>query len=40
MVAYRGRICTWNVAGRLPFEDLDIDDWLCTEELADIYIIG
>ncbi|TYH40510.1 hypothetical protein ES332_D12G252000v1 [Gossypium tomentosum] len=36
----RLRICTWNVAGRLPFEDLKIDDWLCTEELADIYIIG
>jgi hypothetical protein len=33
-------IGTWNVAGRLPYEDLDIDDWLCTEEPADIYIIG
>lgn len=31
---------TWNVAGRLPHEDLEIDDWLCTEELADMYIIG
>lgn len=36
----RVTIGTWNVAGRLPFEDLDIDDWLCTEEPADIYIIG
>jgi len=33
-------IGTWNVAGRLPNEDLDIDSWLCPEEPADIYIIG
>nr|POE46519.1 isoform 2 of arogenate dehydratase/prephenate dehydratase 1, chloroplastic [Quercus suber] len=33
-------IGTWNVAGRLPCEDLEIDDWLCTEEPADIYILG
>ncbi|MED6193907.1 hypothetical protein PIB30_023572 [Stylosanthes scabra] len=31
---------TWNVAGRLPSMDLEIEDWLCTEEPADIYIIG
>ncbi|KAL1333372.1 hypothetical protein HN51_062197 [Arachis hypogaea] len=31
---------TWNVAGRLPSKDLEIEDWLCTEEPADIYIIG
>ncbi|KAG7952462.1 hypothetical protein I3843_12G060100 [Carya illinoinensis] len=36
----RVTIGTWNVAGRLPHEDLEIDDWLCTEEPADIYIIG
>ncbi|GMJ00268.1 INOSITOL(1,4,5)P3 5-PHOSPHATASE II, myo-inositol polyphosphate 5-phosphatase 2 [Hibiscus trionum] len=36
----RVTIGTWNVAGRLPSEDLEIDDWLCTEEPADIYIIG
>ncbi|KAJ8774483.1 hypothetical protein K2173_016929 [Erythroxylum novogranatense] len=36
----RVRICTWNVAGRIPGEDLEIDDWLCTEEPADMYIIG
>ncbi|XP_040989551.1 type I inositol polyphosphate 5-phosphatase 2-like isoform X1 [Juglans microcarpa x Juglans regia] len=36
----RVTIGTWNVAGRLPYEDLEIDDWLCTEEPADIYIIG
>ncbi|KAK6250998.1 hypothetical protein SCA6_005003 [Theobroma cacao] len=36
----RVTIGTWNVAGRLPCEDLEIDDWLCTNEQADIYIIG
>ncbi|XP_040985912.1 type I inositol polyphosphate 5-phosphatase 2-like isoform X5 [Juglans microcarpa x Juglans regia] len=36
----RVTIGTWNVAGKLPNEDLEIDDWLCTEEPADIYIIG
>lgn len=33
-------IGTWNVAGRHPDEDLEIDDWLSTEEPADMYIIG
>ncbi|PON57108.1 Deoxyribonuclease I [Parasponia andersonii] len=36
----RVTIGTWNVAGRVPCDDLDIDDWLSTEEPADIYIIG
>ncbi|XP_022155514.1 type I inositol polyphosphate 5-phosphatase 2 isoform X2 [Momordica charantia] len=36
----RVTIATWNVAGRVPDEDLEIDDWLCTEEPGDIYIIG
>ncbi|KAK7330869.1 hypothetical protein VNO77_25075 [Canavalia gladiata] len=36
----RVTIGTWNVAGRLPSKDLDIDGWLCTDEPADIYIIG
>ncbi|EXB99791.1 Type I inositol-1,4,5-trisphosphate 5-phosphatase 2 [Morus notabilis] len=36
----RVTIGSWNVAGRIPGEDLDIEDWLCTEEPADIYIIG
>ncbi|CAK7356192.1 unnamed protein product [Dovyalis caffra] len=36
----RVTIGTWNVAGRHPCEDLNIDDWLCTEEPADIYVIG
>ncbi|KAF7828532.1 type I inositol polyphosphate 5-phosphatase 2-like [Senna tora] len=36
----RVTVSTWNVAGRVPCEDLEIDDWLCTDEPADIYIIG
>ncbi|KOM32484.1 hypothetical protein LR48_Vigan01g204000 [Vigna angularis] len=36
----RVTIGTWNVAGRLPCKDLEIEDWLCTNEPADIYIIG
>ncbi|KAG6624179.1 hypothetical protein CIPAW_16G008100 [Carya illinoinensis] len=36
------RICvvTWNVGGKLPPEDLDIDDWLHVNEPADMYVIG
>ena len=36
------RVCvgTWNVAGRLPPDDLDIQDWLDMEEPADIYVLG
>lgn len=40
LVICRVTIGTWNVAGRLPCENIEIDDWLCTEEPADIYIIG
>lgn len=36
----RVTIGTWNVAGRFPHEDLDIDDWLCMNEPSDIYILG
>ncbi|XP_043695972.1 type I inositol polyphosphate 5-phosphatase 2-like isoform X2 [Telopea speciosissima] len=36
----RVTIGTWNVAGRLPYEDLDIEEWLCMEEPADLYILG
>ncbi|KAI4327243.1 hypothetical protein L6164_019728 [Bauhinia variegata] len=36
----RVTIGTWNVAGRRPCEDLEIDDWICTEEPTDIYILG
>lgn len=36
----RVTIATWNVAGRIPDEDLEINNWLCTEDPGDIYIIG
>ncbi|XP_039808962.1 type I inositol polyphosphate 5-phosphatase 2 isoform X4 [Panicum virgatum] len=31
---------TWNVAGRAPSDDLDLDQWLCTQEPADLYVLG
>ncbi|KAM0894446.1 hypothetical protein ACQ4PT_024419 [Festuca glaucescens] len=31
---------TWNVGGRVPPTDLDIQDWLAMEEPADIYVLG
>jgi len=31
---------TWNVAGRAPSDDLDLDEWLCTQEPADLYVLG
>ncbi|CAN6808759.1 unnamed protein product [Brassica oleracea] len=36
------RICvgTWNVGGRVPQKDLDIDGWVDTIEPADIYVLG
>ncbi|KAJ7969762.1 putative Type I inositol polyphosphate 5-phosphatase [Quillaja saponaria] len=36
------KICagTWNVGGRLPPDDLDIDEWVNINEPADIYVIG
>lgn len=36
----RVTVGTWNVAGRLPDEDMEIDEWLCMQEPADIYILG
>ncbi|XP_010559288.1 PREDICTED: type I inositol polyphosphate 5-phosphatase 2 isoform X2 [Tarenaya hassleriana] len=36
----RVTVATWNVAGRLPSDDLDIDDWLCRDDPSDVYIIG
>ncbi|CAH9080021.1 unnamed protein product [Cuscuta epithymum] len=36
----RVTIGTWNVAGRLPGEDLEIDEWLCMKAPADIYVLG
>nr|XP_045084863.1 type IV inositol polyphosphate 5-phosphatase 3 isoform X4 [Aegilops tauschii subsp. strangulata] len=31
---------TWNVGGRVPPTDLDIQEWLAMEEPADIYVLG
>lgn len=31
---------TWNVAGRLPPDDLEIDKWLGIKEPADMYVLG
>jgi len=33
-------IGTWNVAGRVPSEELELDEWLFTREPADMYILG
>ena len=40
MIFCRVTVATWNVAGRIPNEDLEINDWLCTDDPGDIYIIG
>ncbi|CAI9787087.1 unnamed protein product [Fraxinus pennsylvanica] len=36
------RICagTWNVGGRVPSDDIDLDGWLDVHDPADIYVIG
>ncbi|XP_061345145.1 type IV inositol polyphosphate 5-phosphatase 3 isoform X2 [Gastrolobium bilobum] len=36
------RVCvgTWNVGGKLPHDELDIDDWIGINEPADIYVLG
>ncbi|XP_057825372.2 type I inositol polyphosphate 5-phosphatase 1 isoform X2 [Cryptomeria japonica] len=31
---------TWNVGGRLPPDDLDIEEWLDTKDPADVYVLG
>lgn len=36
----RVMIGTWNVAGRVPSDDLRLDEWLCTQEPADLYVLG
>ncbi|KAL5846117.1 hypothetical protein ACOSQ3_009641 [Xanthoceras sorbifolium] len=36
----RIRVGTWNVGGKLPPDDLDIDDWIDINEPADIYVLG
>ncbi|CAA7397219.1 unnamed protein product [Spirodela intermedia] len=36
------RICvgTWNVGGKLPPDDIDINEWLNKEDPADVYVLG
>lgn len=36
----RVSVGTWNVGGKLPPDDLEIDDWLDIDQPADIYVIG
>jgi len=31
---------SWNVAGMLPPDDIDLQEWLDTTQPADIYVIG
>uniref|UniRef100_A0A0D6QT90 Inositol polyphosphate-related phosphatase domain-containing protein n=1 Tax=Araucaria cunninghamii TaxID=56994 RepID=A0A0D6QT90_ARACU len=31
---------SWNVGGRLPPDDLDIEEWLGTNDPADMYVLG
>ncbi|XP_078179294.1 myo-inositol polyphosphate 5-phosphatase 2 isoform X2 [Carex rostrata] len=33
-------IGTYNVAGKSPSSEIDLSEWLCTEEPADMYILG
>jgi hypothetical protein len=36
----RVSVGTWNVGGKPPPDDLDLQDWLDTCEPADIYVFG
>ncbi|CAK9148381.1 unnamed protein product [Ilex paraguariensis] len=36
----RVTIGTWNVAGRLPYGDIEIEEWVSMEVPADIYVLG
>ncbi|CAL9750622.1 unnamed protein product [Musa acuminata subsp. burmannicoides] len=36
----RVMIGTWNVAGRLPLQDLELEEWLDTDQPADMYVLG
>lgn len=31
---------TWNVAGKPPPDDLDLEDWIDVSDPADIYVFG
>ncbi|XP_009607677.1 type I inositol polyphosphate 5-phosphatase 4 [Nicotiana tabacum] len=37
---YRIFVATWNVAGKSPPNNLNLDDWLHTSPPADIYVLG
>ncbi|XP_031251414.1 LOW QUALITY PROTEIN: type IV inositol polyphosphate 5-phosphatase 3 [Pistacia vera] len=36
----RIRVGTWNVGGKIPPDDLDIDDWIGINDPADIFVLG
>ncbi|KAJ3692573.1 hypothetical protein LUZ60_011668 [Juncus effusus] len=36
----RVMIGTWNIAGINPSEEINLNEWLCTTQLADLYILG
>lgn len=40
LINNRLMIGTWNVAGKSPSDGIDLSEWLCTEEPADVYILG
>jgi hypothetical protein len=42
VVYFSLRVCvgTWNVGGKLPPNDFEIDDWLDINHPADIYVLG
>lgn len=33
-------VATWNVGGRSPHQNLNLDDWLHASPPADIYVLG
>lgn len=37
---YRIFVATWNVAGKSPPSNLNLEDWLHTSPPADIYVLG
>ncbi|KDP38175.1 hypothetical protein JCGZ_04818 [Jatropha curcas] len=37
---YKVFVSTWNVGGIAPNEDLDMEDWLDTPNICDIYVLG
>jgi hypothetical protein len=39
-LGYRLFVATWNVAGKSPPSNLNLEDWLHTSPPADIYVLG